>query len=284
MTITSLSKSNSNKLQDALVQLGPELKAIPRGELLNPKFDVMEAAGKVAGALPNLLGLRSAIVTRFPGFDIDLLDKLELCLQAVIEAYSPRMTLLSAETVELAAEGIALHDKLLFDAHTLVRLRLVSPKILSELRGTESYEDLGQDLFRLSFLAEWVGEGDNPNVSFTTLDLAKAQHIGLELATNAARERQDAFLAIEDDRRRAFTLFSRVYEQVKQVVSCVRFNERDADAFAPPLVVKAPRQSRKKSKATAPEASCSTEPGDSSTDPMVKSPWFPQGGSGTGLN
>jgi hypothetical protein len=249
------------------------MDALEAHELLTPRFDVAEATLKVRAALPKILELKPMIAKRFPGFDIGYLEMLEPCIQAVIDAYSTREDQVSQQTLDLAAEGMLLHDKLLFDAHRWAKMGLVSSKFLKGLRGTQTYAALAVDLLHLAVTAQYLCERDE-QVSCTQTELLRAEGIGLELDRSAAQDLQMSSNAVDDERRRAFTLFSRVYEEVRQVVSCVRFNDGDVDALAPPLYVKPsrkPKQAKQAKQVTpdSPRTNDSSSPKRPNLDPHL---------------
>lgn len=223
----------------AFERLRAEIEGVPDDELISISIDVMAAITTLIGALPELRALRPELDRHLRTFDFERFDRLEDYALALSHA-NTRYRSASApkgDIVKMADELTAIRDRFLANALSLAAHGLLDPTRLEECKTANGYRPLVGDVFILVnvFKDNWNAlEGKTP---ITLTALQSAGHLALELLA-AVGEREQAPVLVGEatlTRLRAFTLFSRVYEDVRRAVQYVRGKAGDADAIMPSL-------------------------------------------------
>ncbi|MFT3766094.1 MAG: hypothetical protein QM820_11350 [Minicystis sp.] len=224
----------------ALDAVSEEMAALDATKLATINIDIPQAVSVALGVAPHLKDLRASIVDALPRHPIGLLDQLETYALAVYHAH---ILWLPPEAVEnpvatLLAEAAPLRATLLVDAEALANRKLLDADAVAAIRAGQGHVDTANDLVALSalFLTRW---SDLSQRTAATLDeVTRAGELGpLLLAALGAREHGVPLSpsAIADQRRRAFTLFLRAYNESRRAITYLRWNDGDADDFAPSL-------------------------------------------------
>jgi hypothetical protein len=225
--------------RDAYQRALPASKAIAQDELLPVNVDVPSAVITAAGALPEILALRAQVVEELPKFDISYFDLLETHALAAGQAH---MQFLGAsgpaeDLIALNAEGTALRDTLYSDAVALSNRGIMNGEKLGAFKGATGYKNVAFDLMGLATLLRenWAQISGKTALQLSELD--RADVLGKQLTDAVgAREQAPAVTAeVAVQRQRNFTVFSRTYDQVRRVISYLRWNEDDVDSIAPSL-------------------------------------------------
>ena len=146
----------------------------------------------------------------------------------------------------LSEEGKKLRAVLLADAQALIQRGFIEAQALRPLRANSGYRTLA---FDLQILAELFRRCLASNAGLTLVsaaELQRAQELAVTILTllgRRSRLRADIQSAA-DLRRRAFTLFVRVYNEARRVVAFLRWQEGDADQLVPLLHEKRKDQKR----------------------------------------
>ncbi|APR83253.1 Hypothetical protein A7982_08602 [Minicystis rosea] len=230
------------KSELALNAVADEMAALDRSKLATINIDIPQAVAVALGVAPHLQALRAAIVAALPRHPIGFLDDLETYALA---AYHAHIAWLPPEVVDdrvatLLAEAAPLRAMLLADAEALARRDWLDADAVAAIRAGQGHVDTANDLVALSalFLSRW------PEIEHRTAatvdEVTRAGDLGpLVLAALGARVHGTPLspTAAADQRRRAFTLFVRAYNETRRAVTYLRWNEGDADELAPSLYV-----------------------------------------------
>jgi hypothetical protein len=234
------------RFRDAYQTLLEEMRAIPADKLMIVNLDIPTAVTTVLGALPQVRAIRAQVVATMPQFDIARFDKLEAYTLAV--GYANSLYLAASQPSEsledLAAEGVTMRDLLVAEATTLSQRRLIDGQRLKELKGANGYRNLAVDLFTLAAMVRevWPTLGGKTTLQLSELDQAETLADKL-LTAVGQREQGPAVIATSaENRQRAFTLFISAYDNVRRVVTFLRWNEDDVDEIAPSLYGKGARR------------------------------------------
>lgn len=214
-----------------------EIDAVDASELTQINIDILIAVTTVLGILPKLRQLRP-LLAKLPGFDIERFDRLERIARALGHAHAMHLgTGPSPEIAETAAEAVELRETLLADATAAARRGFIDPDALKNLKGPIGYRNLAFDLAALAnlLLEAWpLVEGKS---AVQMSELHRARTLADRLLTAVGLRQFDAPGQTDTalTRNRAFALFIKNYDQVRRAVSYLRWNEGDADEFAPSL-------------------------------------------------
>lgn len=238
----------------ALDQIRAELYELPEHELLHQNVVPLTALVTVRRIHRELRGLRKELLN-LPTFDIAYLDRLELYALAFVGAQSRYDTLRehNQEPETLLSEAEALRGQLVHDVKVLVLRKLVAPQRIERLSRRRGYEHVAADLLLLTTVFRCHSHDIAGKCATTEEELARAEALAHQLTVVVSRRREplEAVGEALDLRRRAFTLFSRAYSQVRRAVQYLRSEQGDADRFAPPLTGKRKGTSRKSRKSEA---------------------------------
>ena len=234
------------RFRDAYQTLLEEMRAVPADKLTIVNLDIPTAVTTVLGALPQIRAIRAQVVATMPQFDIARFDKLEAYTLAV--GYANSLYLAASqpsESIEALAEaGGTMRDLLVAEATTLAQRRLIDGQRLKELKGANGYRNLAVDLFTLAAMVRdvWPTLGGKTTLQLTELDQAETLADKL-LTAVGQREQGPAVIATSaENRQRAFTLFISAYDNVRRVVTFLRWHEDDVDEIAPSLYGKGTRR------------------------------------------
>ena len=133
--------------------------------------------------------------------------------------------------------GVTTRDRIVKDLSALAAHGLLEANAFASIGGTASYRKVGQDLIDLGTLihARWSDIGAKSLLSLSAADDAIRQ--GQEiLRTMVERDRAPTNLATASLlRSKAFTLFSRTYDDARQALLFLRRREGDVDSILPTL-------------------------------------------------
>jgi len=225
---------------EALALVAKEMAALAPSEFATINVDIPQSVSVVLGVVPHLADLRPQIAESLPDHPISTFDKLETYALA---AYHAHILWLPPETVEnrvaaLLEEATPLREDMLGDAEALARRKLLDPDAVATIRAGHGNIDKANDLVALSalFMSRW---SEIEHKTATTLEeVRRAAELGpLVLAALGARDHGVSMEPVEaaDQRRRAYTLFMRAYNETRRAVTYLRWHEGDGDLLAPSL-------------------------------------------------
>ena len=131
------------------------------------------------------------------------------------------------------------------DAHALIRRRLIDAQALRNLKNDTGYRNLAFDLHLLGQSFRDCPASSTELTAVRVSEIHRAEELAATILRLSGR-RRDLRANIEaaaDLRKRAFTLFVRVYEETRRAVVFLRWYEGDADQLVPLLHAK--RRDRK---------------------------------------
>lgn len=255
----------------AFARIEHELAELDADELAVINVDIPRAVVTALGALPALLSLRPRIVAELPSFPIASLDKLHTYALGAWYAHllwlpsSPQ----SNEHKPLFEEAARLRAGLLVAAEALAHRGLLDSKHVAQIRSGQGHLDLANDLVALATLFTNNRDAIRGKTAVTRDEIERAATLGPELlivlgAREKAPERSPEQLA--DQRRRAFTLLVRAYDDCRRAVSYLRWREGDASKMAPSLFSRRSRKKAKTASATTTQDAPSVAPEVPSSD------------------
>jgi hypothetical protein len=260
-SISNNSVASSNPFQAAYDATAADREVVSTSDLLTVNVDVPAAVTTVLGVVSRLGALRAEISAKLPSADVDAIDKTEVYAQALSHAHtlylaaSPPGELLP----ELAEQALKYRDLLLADAKALAMHGLFDAKPLAELKGGPGYLNIATDLSVLTqmFRERWSNVAQK--TALDANDIAEASKLFAQITRAVGdRTQQPPEVAHASDvRQRAFTLFVKAYDQVRKMMSYVRWETGDADKLAPSLWANRGGKSNGSNKTESPAANAS---------------------------
>ncbi len=265
-----------SEFERAFAAVEDEIRAVPANDLIHITIDVRLVAVNTVARLPRMMDLRDEIVKALPEFEIGALDGLKTYALAAAHAYFLNQMSIAtpAEVADLAERAAARRAVLLADVKALVAHGLIDGAPLEGLAGAVGHRNIAYDVILLRNLLVDAWPKISGRTVLTTDALESDAAVASRLLMAAGQRSVSAPTPTEAAllRDQAFTLFSRKYDQVRRATAYVRWNEDDANEYAPSLY--AGRRSRKR------EASANAvDPGDDgrpTTDTPVTAATAPQ--------
>jgi hypothetical protein len=232
----STSPAQAERFRQAYEAIKGEMQSIPREQLLTLNVDVASTVATTIGCLPKVSPLRPQILAEVSGFDIRNLDMLETYAMALMHAQAEyQASAAPPEPIdELSAELTVTRDLFLKDVTALDARNLVEFRP-TEMSGAPGYKNLTKDVLLLCSVLRnnWPAIQGRTAVTMDDIDAAELQAKRL-LASVGLRE-QSAKTPIQQAewRQRAFTLFARAHEEVRRIVTYLRWHHDDAATIFP---------------------------------------------------
>lgn len=231
---------DDGELAEAVYErMRPELAAVPEKELLTPRVNVVKVVSIALACVDNLRTLRPQFQALLPAFALRYLDCLSDCAWGLRHSHTrylmcSRPPNCSAEEVE---QGTALRVRLLADANGLAARNLIDRSTLKNVGCLNGYKHLANDLDILAGVLKSHWPTIEGRCACTRAELDQALTLSNQF-TRAIGRRNKKTVSLRQamlDRRRAFTLFLRTYEETRRSVNYVRWYEDDADSYVPSL-------------------------------------------------
>lgn len=241
-------ENDSPRFRAAFATLLAEIRAVPEREFASINVDISSSVTTALGAGGAIRKLREQIVREAPCFDIALVDRLELYALALGHAHTAFQTATATPVLltKIVNEGLQWRMVLVNDATTLISRGLLKAGVLGELKGVNGYKNVAFDLFALSnvYRKRWESIADRTSMQRQELD--QVENLADQLLT-AVGEREHTPATVAQavrDRKAAFTLFIKAYDEIRAVIAFVRRKQGGADTIAPSLYAR--RSTKKK--------------------------------------
>lgn len=226
------------RLREAYDATAAERAALDANDLVPIRIDVTSAVTTALGCIPKIAPFRSAIASTMPAYDLGPFDKLERYALALMHAQTKYHGAIEPEApIEaLSKEAVALREVLLADVTALETRKLLDvPR--SELVGPIGYKNQVADLLLLvnALRGKWSVVAGRCGVTAEELDRAEVVADRLLTAAGAREQAPKSALAEADTRMRAYTLFVNAHDEVRRVLTFLRWREDDLEQIFPTL-------------------------------------------------
>lgn len=238
-----------NSFKAALETRRAVLDAMPEAHIQRPvRLDLIGASETVIGTLRGLTqDQRAELVAEYGVRATSILDGLETTVRAARQADAELA--IKEESTDVAAlheEVMATYERLLTDVTSLVHRGFLPKERLSATRDLKSYQGTLQSLLWVieSFRDVWPSIASETPVK--TADLDRADELASRMADALGKKQQGAQRAIAlETRTRAFSYLVRQYDELRRMVTFVRWFDGDFDRIAPSLYASRGRRKAK---------------------------------------
>jgi hypothetical protein len=238
----------------------PAMKALSDEEIVLVNLSIPDAVSGLLALERPLLDLKARITSALPEASRDFQEKLVQYAMALSHVHTryQMATRASDPVPALSEEGMKLRSNLFSDARALIHRGFADSRPLRNYKGSVGYRNLAFDLQMLAQFFRDCASSARGRSAVQPAELRRANELAAAILSGLRkRTRPDpAVEAAADLRNRAFTLFTREYDQVRRSVIYLRWNEGDADEVVPSLYAKRRRAKKKAEHAqTAEQAS-----------------------------
>ncbi len=231
------------RMRQAFEVYSPQFAAIDPNGYVQTRSDVLGVLAVVAAAVPKIETLRATIAEQTPKFAMKLIDELRELTLAIAYTQGQYEQQTGAHDDLSRALGEAQHtrESFLVALEALADRGFASHEKLVDVKRGIGPADTANDLEVLTSMLREVW----PTVGLRTLiewnELAKADAIVAQLRgliDQRAKAAADV-VAVARTRQSAFTVLVRRWNEVRRVVTYLRWHEDDVDAIAPSLWARA---------------------------------------------
>jgi hypothetical protein len=266
----------------ALESLRSALMAMPEDEVeRHLRLDPSAAAMTAEASAKKVAPFRAEIVERFGADAGTLLDELTTIARATRQADIELAGQSPATDLSAIGEEVrAAHVLLMTDADALANRKLIDPARLTPARDVQGYQALVRSTLLVAFVLREHWSRIEEHTPLTESDLDRAESIAQRLSA-ALGDRDNGVLRAPaaELRTRAVSKLVRHYEELRRMMTFVRWYQDDVDSITPSLWAARGRKSRSQSRGTEPGGTepggtepGGTEPGGTDTPPVVVEP------------
>lgn len=226
--------AESNHFPAEVAALPPAGDALHRAPMVSASpydaaITALEAAGQVEA-------LRGQLVAMFGVERVGCLDRLPSVARAALHAHADWQALDHEPDVRaIAAELLAERKSLRDEVGRLVSQGDVDAHALTSQSQLFSYTSLCRDVLALTATLDAARQLPSLVTLVSVDDIAHAQALVDELLRALGRRTQRRPSALAVRRAEAFALLLSTYDDVRRLVTFLRWKERDADLIAPSL-------------------------------------------------
>ncbi|MDQ2645198.1 MAG: hypothetical protein M3020_15380 [Myxococcota bacterium] len=233
-------------------ELLPEFMALEPDDIRDVNLDITAIVGTMLAAHSTVVPRLEQLERAAPLLDRERMRRLDAYAMALRHAHTLYLIATDppAKLRPLAARGMELRGLMLRDARDLLRRGRIQTARLDELLGPVGYKNLASDLLVLSGLFREHLPRIQGRCQTTEADIRSADAIAADILRAVGRKEQRSALIAEtvDVRKRAFTVVTALYDQVRRAIVFLRWNDGDADNIAPSLFIRRHLRKRLSSK------------------------------------
>ena len=224
----------------ALASIESKPKQLSPEDLIPINLDIPRAVSIAIAAVPQLAKLRQDALA-LPGFEIAHMDHIGTYALAAWHAHLMALPALpSTAFAKLLEEAKPLREHMLLAAELLAHAGYFEKSAVEAIRSGLGNLDTANDLVALSALFTAIWSDVEHRSTITWANVQRAAELGPQmLIALGERDREgvpDAGpMDTNERKKRAFTLFMNAYDQCRRAAAYLRWNEGDAEAFAPSL-------------------------------------------------
>lgn len=223
----------------AFAQVSSLIEAVPEDQLVVINVDIPMVAALVLARASRLQTLVESASKQVPPFEVARFGRLPTVALALIHAHASYMIAAAPVVDDLAAlqeSGQTLRARLTEDAMYLVKKGALQASQLDQIKGILGYRNLAVDLLALVQLFR-TDAAVGPKSWASEEDLGKAEAVGARILQALTARDQLAAASAKAGlvRQKAYSLLFHEYDDIRSVVSYLRWKQDDADSFAPSL-------------------------------------------------
>ena len=224
---------------EVLIGLLPDLKAIDDEDLVAIGVDVKSVTATVLGSLTEIRKLSTEIAKAEPKWNAAALDKLERAAYALNLANAQYWAAgqPANDLLAMVDEGVKLRERLLSDAKTLAGRGLIDKSRIAHVQLGVGYKILSGDLLIIATVLRDSWPNIQGKCATEEAEFERAAQLGQEIIAVVGKHEKPISGATyaSDIRARAFTLVVKLYDDLRRVITFLRWKGDEAERIAPSL-------------------------------------------------
>lgn len=224
-----------------VARLEPQLAALDADELHPGNFDVSSAANIALAQHAEIETHRAAIAAEFKRFNFDHIDKLPdyaVAAKYLSTVEENASTTVPVDASQAYAKGLKAWDLFASQANHFIEFGVFdsadAAKVRSIQKNPRSYEGVGKALIRYSELFTASAEKIAGKSLLSAEQISEAMALGITLGKwDAELEQPKKTSEMTDKRRRAVTLLTTAWRDIRLALEWVRREEKDAAKIVP---------------------------------------------------
>ena len=228
----------THRFRSAYETAASEIASVTPDRYVSINVDLSGVVIMVLGRETDLAAFHDQVVKELPEFDVSRLDNIVTYALALGFAHT-RFIAASPQTPisELTDELTKQRETLVSDVSALAKRSFLDGSRLSELRGTNGYKNLVFDVLLLCTMLRdnWDVIAGRTAVQLEELDRIEALTDRLATAVGQKEQGPTVVGPPAETRQRAFALFVEAWDQVRRAIGYLRWEQDDAERYAPSL-------------------------------------------------
>jgi hypothetical protein len=222
----------------AYAEMLPLIEAVTDEQLVAINLDIPAVVSVVLDKAPHLLTLAEAAAAELRVFDIERFARLPKIALALAYAHAVLLAGTSAETDDLGPlyeSAVELRGRLMDDASYLVKKGLLEASRLEQVKGLSGYRNVAFDLLVIVRVMKDSWGVAAQKSAASEEEVAKADLVAARIlqALSAREQLAAASTKAAVTRHKAYSLLFRECDAIQRVASFLRWDQDDAEAFAP---------------------------------------------------
>jgi hypothetical protein len=234
----ALGQPQAKDFREAFERVEAEIHAVLERDLVAVNLDVTSAVATALGALPEILTFREQLLA-LKDIDVTSLEKLRDYAFALLHAHTVyRGSPAPTDSIrDVAAQLLTLRDQLFSDAQALGKRKLLDLARVEKCRSGLGFKNLALDVNGLVQILRDNRDAIAGKTAVTGEELDHAAELAgmLIVGVGVKEQAPTGVSAVALTRQRAFTLFTRAYDELRRGITFLRWHSGDIDNIAPSL-------------------------------------------------
>lgn len=227
------------RLREAFAALKPELDAMDGSDLPRIALDIHQAVVTVVGSMPEVRSLAGRVAAELPTVDPRVFEHAERAALALSYAHTQHLvaSVPVVPVAELTEELKRRVEVLSADARALAKRGVIDRERLSAVPGTNGAKKTVETALMVVELVRrnWEAVVGRSAITQAELDATEVLADRLLVAMGAQEQGPTGVAETAVIRAKAYAVFLRAWDEVRRVVTFLRWREGDVDEFAPSL-------------------------------------------------
>ncbi|NUP12093.1 MAG: hypothetical protein HOW73_39105 [Polyangiaceae bacterium] len=225
--------------RDAFAAVKDQIDAVPDDDIVGLNVDVPDIAAKAMTAARLVAEVREELAAEMAKVSLQAFDRLDRYARAAAHAHSLHIITSDPQSIipALSTELRRTRDVLKADIKALINRGFLPNDVLDRLRRGRGHVGVANDVIALTLIirTHWPAIQTKTAVDMSDVDRAAQKAEQLIFAVAQEPIQPSKIAEAKRTRRRAYTLLAKEYEEVRRLITFLRWHHGDRDLIAPSL-------------------------------------------------